>query len=155
MSQELAFAPFDAPDLARWLVDTRADYVEARMGGGDSVQEAEASADRTLSELLPGGSPGPGQLIGRVLSRKEPVGVLWIGPAGTDPERWWVWDIVIDRDRRGQGLGRETTLLAERLARAHGARTIGLNVFARNTVARALYESLGYEETAVQMRKDL
>jgi predicted GNAT family acetyltransferase len=42
-----------------------------------------------------------------------------------------------------------------RLARANGARTIGLNVFGRNTVARNLYASLGYEESAVVMRKDL
>ena len=46
-------------------------------------------------------------------------------------------------------------LLAERLARAQGARTIGLNVFAGNTVARTLYGSLGYEETTVQMRQEL
>ena len=30
-----------------------------------------------------------------------------------------------------------------------------LNVFGFNTTARGLYESLGYETTAVQMRKEL
>jgi RimJ/RimL family protein N-acetyltransferase len=45
--------------------------------------------------------------------------------------------------------------LADRLAREHGARSIGLNVFAHNTVARTLYASLGYDEAAVVMRKDL
>jgi ribosomal protein S18 acetylase RimI-like enzyme len=155
MSEAVTFAPFDEPDLARWLVDTRANYVAARVDAGDSVEEAGTSADRALRELLPGGSPAPGQHIGRVVSHHEPVGILWVGPAGTDPERWWVWDVTIDDDRRGQGLGREAMLLAERLARADGARTFGLNVFAGNTVARSLYGSLGYDETAVQMRKDL
>jgi ribosomal protein S18 acetylase RimI-like enzyme len=32
---------------------------------------------------------------------------------------------------------------------------LGLNVFGSNTVARHLYESLGYEEIIRQMRKDL
>ena len=46
-------------------------------------------------------------------------------------------------------------MLAERLAAANGATTIGLNVFAHNVVARGLYRSLGYDETSVQMRKSL
>jgi GNAT superfamily N-acetyltransferase len=155
MSEAVEFSSFDAPDLAHWLVDTRANYIKARTGAGDSIQEAEANADRTLNELLPGGSPAHGQLVGRVLAHQEPVGTLWVGQAGSDAERWWVWDIVINEDRRGQGLGRAAMVLAEELARAQGARTIGLNVFAGNTVARTLYGSLGYEETTVQMRKEL
>jgi len=46
-------------------------------------------------------------------------------------------------------------LLAEEEARRLGRRRIKLNVFARNTVARALYRSLGFEEMAVQMTKDV
>jgi len=46
-------------------------------------------------------------------------------------------------------------LLAEELARTNGALSIGLNVFADNTVARNLYASLGYRETSVHMRKQL
>jgi ribosomal protein S18 acetylase RimI-like enzyme len=46
-------------------------------------------------------------------------------------------------------------LLAEELARSHGATTIGLNVFGQNHIARGLYTSLGYREQAVQMRKPL
>ena len=46
-------------------------------------------------------------------------------------------------------------LLAEDEARGHGATELGLNVFGSNRVARHLYDSLGYETTAVQMRKPL
>jgi ribosomal protein S18 acetylase RimI-like enzyme len=46
-------------------------------------------------------------------------------------------------------------LLAEDLARVNGATTIGLNVFGHNRIARDLYNSLGYEESAVVMRKSL
>ena len=40
-------------------------------------------------------------------------------------------------------------------SREHGAVTLGLNVFGFNSIARSLYRSLGYEESAVQMRKKL
>lgn len=66
-----------------------------------------------------------------------------------------MWDVVIDEDQRGRGLGRQAMLLAEELARQGGATTFGLNVFANNVVARNLYTSLEYEETSVQMRKPL
>ena len=46
-------------------------------------------------------------------------------------------------------------LLAEHQARAHGATQLGLNVFGHNTVARQLYDSMGYELTAINMRKQL
>jgi ribosomal protein S18 acetylase RimI-like enzyme len=80
---------------------------------------------------------------------------LWVGRFGSDPERWWVWDVRVDEPFRGRGLGRRATLLAEELARTNGAVSIGLNVFADNTVARNLYGSLGYRESSVHMRKQL
>ena len=43
----------------------------------------------------------------------------------------------------------------EEEARHHGLERISLNVFGGNEVARRLYASLGYPETAVWMSKDL
>ncbi|TFD82372.1 hypothetical protein [Cryobacterium psychrophilum] len=53
------------------------------------------------------------------------------------------------------GLGRRAMQLGEAEARRLGATSMGRNVFGYNVNARAPYESLGYETTAVQMRKDL
>lgn len=61
----------------------------------------------------------------------------------------------IEEQFRGRGLGRQAMLLAEDLARASAATSIGLNVFAHNVQARNLYSSLGYQEASIQMRKDL
>jgi ribosomal protein S18 acetylase RimI-like enzyme len=152
---DVRFETFDPTALAEWLVEARASYVEQRIQAGDSPDEAETSASRSLDQFVPGGSPAPGQLIGRVRLGDETVGRLWVGPAGRDPERWWVWDVAIHEDRRGRGLGRQVMLLAEELARSHGATTIGLNVSGLNQIARSLYSSLGYREQAVQMRKPL
>jgi len=152
---EVEFEPMTGDVLAAWLERSRTDYVAERMDSGDSADEAEANAAAAHERLMPGGVPAPGQLIGHVRGPEGIIGHLWLGPAGSDPARWWVWDVAIEPEFRGRGFGRAAMELADRLARAQGAKTIGLNVFGRNTVARNLYASLGYEESAVQMRKDL
>ena len=152
---ELTFEEFSPDERAAWLERSAAEYIAARMEAGDTYAEAKANADLSFERTFPGGEPGPSQMTGYVSLDGEPVGWLWIGPQGNDPERWWVWNVEIYEGRRGQGLGRRTMLLAEELAVANGARNIGLNVFKHNEVAHGLYLSLGYEETAVQMRKPL
>jgi ribosomal protein S18 acetylase RimI-like enzyme len=152
---EVTFEQFDTSDLAEWLARTNAEYLNERMAAGDTLDEATADADGSMQRTFPGGLATPGQLAGRVLGDGQRIGELWVGQFGGDPQRWWVWDVRIDEAFRGQGLGRRTMLLAEDLARANGAVTIGLNVFAHNGVARRLYASLAYNETSVQMRKEL
>jgi GNAT superfamily N-acetyltransferase len=152
---ELSFEPFDPSDLAGWLVRSNSEYVAERVSAGDTPEEAAANAKEAMRRTFPDGSPAPGQLAGRLLLGGQPIGEIWVGPSGTDLERWWVWDVRLDEPFRGRGLGRRAMLIAEDLAQANGAVTIGLNVFAHNAVARNLYGSLGYRETSVQMRKDL
>ena len=85
----------------------------------------------------------------------DKVGHLWIGPrAPDDDDHWWVWDIEVDEAWRGRGLGRAAMELAEREARGRRCIEIGLTVIADNR-ARRLYESLGYREASVRMRKPL
>jgi ribosomal protein S18 acetylase RimI-like enzyme len=106
--------------------------------------------------MFPDGQSGPGQLLYRVEKDGQPVGSLWISPVSPNqPEAWWVWDITIEEPHRGRGLGKAAMLLAEREARSHGATELGLNVFGSNTVARHLYELLGYGTVAVRMSKRL
>jgi len=152
---EVTFERLSGPDLTEWLHRTKSEYIGERMAAGDTLAEAEANADTSMDRMFPAGAPAPGQLVGRVLIHGKRVGELWIGPFGSDPARWWVWNIMVDEEVRGRGYGRKTMLLAEELARANGASSIGLNVFARNEVARSLYISLDYHETSVQMRKAL
>ena len=46
-------------------------------------------------------------------------------------------------------------LLAQHEVRNRGMTSIGLNVHGRNTIARALSDSLGYEVMSQQMKKPL
>jgi ribosomal protein S18 acetylase RimI-like enzyme len=154
---DVEFEPMSGPVLEGWFERSRAGYVAERMAAGDSAAEAEGNAAAAFERLVPDGVLAPGQLVGQVVSVEggDVVGHLFLGPYGADPARWWVWDVAIEPAFRGRGLGRAAMELAHRLAREHGATTIGLNVFARNAIARSLYSSLGYDEASVVMRKDL
>ena len=63
--------------------------------------------------------------------------------------------VQVDEEFRGRGYGRQTMLLAEGEAAARGMTSVGLNVLGNNTVALGLYNSLGYQMTAQQMKKVL
>jgi ribosomal protein S18 acetylase RimI-like enzyme len=141
-------------EIAAWKAELTVSYIADRMKTGESEEEATRVTDMQLGALLPDGKPAPGNLLSRVCVDDEPVGWLWIGPRNPDaPEAYWVWDVVIDESQRGKGLGRQAMVLAEQQALEAGASELGLNVFGINTIARRLYESLGYETTAIQMRK--
>lgn len=141
--------------LVSWLAATSAEYVLSRIKAGDTPEQAQANSDQSNETFFPGGVPAAGQLVNEVLAGGEVVGFLWVGPKDAGSLDWWVWDIEINAEHRGRGFGRSAMVLGEELALAHGAVTLGLNVFGYNTNARALYESLGYQTTAVQMRKPL
>ena len=84
------------------------------------------------------------------------VGYLWVGTDSSDDgHSWRVWDIVIDEEHRGTGLGRATMKLAEDYARSQGAHTLGLSVFGFNHGSQGLYESIGYETVTTKMKKHL
>jgi ribosomal protein S18 acetylase RimI-like enzyme len=119
------------------------------------AEAAAARAERSAADAFPDGVPAPGQWLYAVEDGEGTrVGLLWLGePNDGEADSLWVYDIEIEPEHRGRGLGRDTMLLAEEEARRLGRQRIKLNVFARNAVARALYLSLGFEEMSVQMSK--
>ena len=61
----------------------------------------------------------------------------------------------MDEASRGRGLGRVAMRFTEDEARRRGIAKVALNVFGGNAVARGLYVSLGYQETAIHMEKSV
>jgi ribosomal protein S18 acetylase RimI-like enzyme len=142
-------------DYLDWVVD---DYAAELERNGKAVGEAAADASRSsFASLLPGGVNTPEHVL---LIAEDPedgarVGVLWFGPSTDDPKVAWIYDVTIDPDRRGEGWGRAALRAFEGEAGARGFARAGLNVYADNHVARRLYESMGYVETARQLHKEL
>ena len=145
--------------MPAWIQRSADEYARDLVSLGRSPADAQRVAEAGMAQSFPDGRPRPGHAVLDVLDPAgEPVGYLWIGPE-TDAEAggdaWWVWDVLIDEQRRGEGLGRAVMLLAGDYATAHGARTLGLSVFGFNVAARRLYESLGFDTTKVTMTKRL
>lgn len=147
--------PLAAEDFPAWLERSRDEYARDLVALGHTSEDAYRQADESMVHSFPSGTPTKDHAVFDVVGDAGvSVGYLWIGPDSSDDAgAWWIWDIVIDADQRGRGLGRTAMLLGEEYAKAQGAHTLGLSVFGFNTGARGLYESLGYETTSVKMRK--
>jgi len=149
----LSLRPMSRTDLDTYREEGTRSYIEELIRSGMPEDRAQANAESTMADSFADGVPIGGNEVFDVVDGDEVVGLLWLGPQS--PGTWYVMDIEIREEFRGRGYGRATMLLAEDVARGHGATHLGLNVFGHNPNARALYESLGYETQAVRMRKPL
>jgi ribosomal protein S18 acetylase RimI-like enzyme len=147
--------PDEFADYLGWVVG---DYARELERNGKAIGEAAMVASRaSFDGLLPDGVATAGQtlLIAEDPESGRRIGLLWFGPSTDDASTAWIYDITVDEDRRAQGWGRAIMRAFEAEARARGYASAGLNVYADNTVARRLYASLGYAETARQLHKNL
>jgi ribosomal protein S18 acetylase RimI-like enzyme len=149
--------PVVAERFSAWLERSRHEYTADLVAAGETPESALRHATEALARAFPEHVPTDGQAVFDLTDGSgDAVGYLWLGhDSSGDPTSWWVWDVVVDPEYRGQGYGRAAMQLAETYAHACGARTLGLSVFGFNATARALYDSMGYETTSVKMRKHL
>ena len=151
----LTLVPMTAAEYLGWRKFIIPEYAADKTASG-AWAEADALrlAEESLDTLLPQGLATP-QHYFHTLCRKtdaHPVGHLWFALETTHA---YLYDIVIHEEFRGLGLGRAAMERLEEAVIALGVTTIKLHVFGRNRTAHALYSSLGYETTDVNMRKQL
>jgi ribosomal protein S18 acetylase RimI-like enzyme len=148
--------PMARERFADWIVSSQRDYAASLVSTGETPTQAAAHAQRSSDESFPGGVLLPNHHVFDVVNDDSIVGYLWIGPMSDGAlETWWIWDIQISAEHRGQGLGRAAMALAEDAVKGFGGSSIGLNVFRYNTAALHLYESVGYETRSHRMFKAL
>jgi ribosomal protein S18 acetylase RimI-like enzyme len=155
---ELRLRPPTEQEFEQWLPRAEAAYArEIAESGAMTAAAAAEKARLDTARRFSSGLGSPGQVLFRLMAADQPVGWLWLNvPAiGGDPLMAWINGIEVDPGYRGRGYGKAAMLLAEREARARGMTSLGLNVHGQNTVARSLYDSLGYEVMTQQMRKPL
>jgi ribosomal protein S18 acetylase RimI-like enzyme len=131
----------------------------ARDQAGLPREAADAKAEHNWTSLLQQGLSSPWQFLFAVedIGSGERIGDLWYAERdGESGKRaGFVYSVEIFEGFRGRGFGRQAMLLIEDEARSRGLSQISLTVFGGNDVARSLYRSLSYAETAVFMAKDL
>jgi GNAT superfamily N-acetyltransferase len=129
-------------------------YVDDMVRAGIDRDVAQAKADRDLPQLLPDGLATRNHFMYAVEDDGRFAGYLWLCDRdGELGHSLFVYAVEIDEEFRGRGLGRAAMVFAEEKARRLGIAKVALNVFGGNEVARGLYLSLGYAETAVHMEK--
>lgn len=154
---ELSLRPMSQDEYVAWRKRSEREYAGEIATSRDLDPEAAAAASAgEFAQLLPDGLASPDMHLFTAVVDDEPVGIGWFElrqrASGVSA---WIFDIRLDEDRRGQGLGRRLLDALHDAARGLGATSMTLNVFGDNTTAIRLYESSGYAVTAQQMRKDL
>lgn len=123
-----------------------------------SEEDALERSRKAFVHLLPEGINTKNQYLFQVedAETNQRVGIIWLNAQTESPHSGgFIYDIEMDEAFRGKGYGKQAMLAIEEKARELGLKSIGLHVFAHNTVAKGLYEKIGYQIKSVNMTKDL
>lgn len=100
----------------------------------------------------------PTQRVGFTATQSKPIGCIWLGQSIdqlTGALQAYIYLVYVDPAHRRQGLGRKLMNHAKSWAIEHGYDQMSLQVFLKNTAARNLYESLGYQNSATLLTLEL
>lgn len=144
--------PMSEVEFDRWHAVQLETYTAERVRAGESPEQAAAVVRRQDAELLPQGHRTPRQHLFTAVVDGVDVGTLWLS---TRRPMVWVCDVVVAVQHRRRGHGAALMRAAAAWSSEHGAHAIGLNVFADNHGARALYDRLGFHVTEAFAALDL
>ncbi|MGW7546682.1 GNAT family N-acetyltransferase [Streptomyces sp. NPDC054770] len=139
-------------EYEEWLAYESETYTRTWIERGLPEAAAHEKSRRDHERLLPQGLATEDMRFSVLEHEGTGVGTLWLA---FSEDRAWVYDVEADAAHRGQGHGRTLMLLAENQTIAAGRHLLGLNVFAGNTPAERLYESLGYVTAWYVLYKNL
>ena len=124
--------------------------------GAMSYEDAVQKAADDFGRLLPQGLETPGHFLFTGYDGDTEVGMLWLRIEDkADGPHAFGFDFRVLPELRRHGYGRAMMVAAEDFCRGRGVVSIGLSVFGFNRGAQSLYEQMGFEVTATQMRKRL
>ncbi|MFD5630055.1 GNAT family N-acetyltransferase [Streptomyces sp. NPDC127072] len=144
--------PMTQAEYGPWDRQAREGYARDWIRRGVPEAEAYAKSHRDHDQLLPRGLATEDMLISVLEHEGEVVGDVWLAKRA---DSVFVYNVETRAAHRGKGHGRTLMLLAEAQGAAAARSRIALNVFAGNTPAERLYESLGYDTTTHHLYKSL
>jgi ribosomal protein S18 acetylase RimI-like enzyme len=157
VGEPVRLRPMTEEEYVVWRERSEREYA-AEIATSRDLEPAAAVAQSAgeFAQLLPDGLASPDMHLWTAMVGDETVGIGWIElrqrASGVSA---WIFDIRVDSERRGQGLGRGLLEALHDAARELGATSMTLNVFGDNPTAIRLYETSGYTVTAQQMRREL
>lgn len=140
---EAAYAAFMQAHFAPYAADRmQADFL--------TREQADAFVRRQTADTLPQGRATPGHHFYDIIAEGRAVGSLWLRHAPGEREAF-VFDLLIQPQFRRRGHAGAALREAQRLLRDAGCEVLGLNVFAHNPNAQALYAKLGFKVASSYM----
>ncbi len=151
--------PMRLADFAGYREAAAAAYAADNVSVGRWPQDgALQRAQEDFDESLPQGLATPENFVYDIVETHAGavVGVVWLAVVIKDGlKSAFVYDLEVKPEFRRRGYARAAFAALEPLVRALGLSSIGLHVFGDNHAAQALYRSLGYGVTGVNMLKRL
>jgi GNAT superfamily N-acetyltransferase len=128
-------------DFGAFMSSMVEDFAGELVGTGMSEEAAARRSREQMAQLVPDGQQSPGMVFFTARVGGAPVGRLWL--CTLDPMAF-VYDVEVLEDQRRKGYGAAIMNAGALWSRDQGHAVLGLNVFAHNPGARALYDRLGY-----------
>jgi len=149
--------PMTQVEFDTFLARAIPEYAEDKVRAGNwSESEALEKSRISYEGYLPQGVQTENHLLYTVYDEASAVGMVWMRVDLKSPTKdGFIFELYVEEKFRGKGYGKQAMLLIEEKARELGLKSIGLHVFAYNTVAKNLYEGIGYETTSLNMIKKL
>jgi GNAT superfamily N-acetyltransferase len=140
----LGLRPMTQEEFDAFFDDMLEGYTAELVGAGLSPEAAQERSSTQTQELIPDGLASAGQEFFTAWVDATPVGNLWLS---TERPTAFVYNVEVSEHERRKGYGRAIMNAGAIWCREQGHPYLGLNVFAHNPGARALYDSLGYAVT--------
>lgn len=151
--------PMPPSAFARYREGAIQGYADDNVAAGRWPAEgALQRSTEDFDESLPLGLGTPDNHLYQIIDEATGtvVGVLWFAVVVKNGlKSAFVYDVEVHRPHQRQGHGRAAFQALEGLVASLGLSSIALHVFGHNPGAQALYASLGYGVTGINMRKQL
>ncbi len=151
-SSDLELRPMSQEEFDEFHGRMGIDYADELAAAGLTPETALRRSREQMAELIPDGLASPGQEFFSACVGEQRVGHLWLS---TERPMAFVYDIAVREDQRRKGYGAAIMDAGAVWCREQGHFALGLNVFAHNPGARALYDKLGYVVTVDYRTLDL
>jgi ribosomal protein S18 acetylase RimI-like enzyme len=132
------------PEFDAFMSDEVEGFAQELAAAGTELETARERSRAMMGELVPSGMSSPGMEFHAARVDGETVGALWLSTGETMA---FVYNIEVRPEHRRRGYGAAIMNAAAIHCREAGHPVLGLNVFAHNPGARALYDKLGYRVT--------
>ena len=151
--------PMTESDFPSFLKISTEGYAQENIDSGrwPEDQALELAREEAMRDL-PQGIDTPDNYFFNIVSdsQEKPVGHLWAAITEKHNQKsLFVYEIEIWEEYRRQGFAAAAFTALEAFTRDIGLDRIGLHVFGANTGAQALYKSLDFEVTGINMMKRL